>query len=296
MVEAEDFDAAIQEELRRLQLQLEHSRKQRRKRESDKKDAAAAASAAAQAAAQAAAAAAAPPSDVMSVASAETGFSGATAATGTTATAAGQISVRKGKKTFQTGAAAARGGANDEAGSADGKPANAAELRRQRELEQQQKKEKKEEEEKARQAAQKSDPAAEKGGFIEVWEKKMMGWGQKKVFAVVRSTGISLYKGEIEGRGTTSGAISYAKDTKPLDLVPFVVEQANTRGSAQVRKSNISAAVVADNHPKACGNGKQFGINFHNGKQYEWKLFECQSVQEREEWVSFAAKFVKETK
>ena len=80
---------------------------------------------------------------------------------------------------------------------------------------------------------------------------------------------------------TTPQPPQYAKDTKPLDLVPFVVEQANTRGSAQVRKSNISAAVTPDNHPKACGNGKQFGINFHNGKQYEWKLFECQSAEVR---------------
>eukprot|EP01061_Rhynchopus_euleeides_P028239 TRINITY_DN45944_c0_g1_i1.p1 TRINITY_DN45944_c0_g1~~TRINITY_DN45944_c0_g1_i1.p1 ORF type:complete len:286 (+),score=115.85 TRINITY_DN45944_c0_g1_i1:384-1241(+) len=285
MVDTMDLEAEIREELRLLQVQVEHSRRQRKKREQEREKEKAAAAAAA--ASLAASVASREGLDTLSVASGDTLTSTAQSTTATST--AGQITLKKKKQALQ----------KDSADMSEA-PAGAADVKRQRVLEAQKRKETQEAEDSARKEAQKSSAAQEKGGWVEAMEKAALrGWNAKKYFAVVRGSGFYLYSKEVQGRGSTRGAITYDSQAKHSVFVPFEVEAQNSRGSSKIHKANVSASLSNDDHASVAKAGANpFGINFYHEKDktFDWKVVCCASAKERDDWVAFIAKFVKERK
>ncbi|KAJ9469265.1 hypothetical protein DIPPA_17724 [Diplonema papillatum] len=216
----------------------------------------------------------------------------------------GQVAVKKvGKVTLQSvvpAPGAQPTASSDSAAASPVEPAapeqvlNPVEIKRQRDLEQKRRKTQQQQEEEARQQAQKADPATEKGGPLEYFvQGKFKMWSKQKSFCVVRKAGIYFYKTPPQGRGNTKGGVKYDMDVKPDHMVPFLVEEVNSRGSKATKSSLGSRLVTKTMHPKAEKQDRQFGIHYYEKGEWRWLLVECVSSEEREEWTAFTAKFIK---
>eukprot|EP01063_Lacrimia_lanifica_P023254 TRINITY_DN30732_c0_g1_i1.p1 TRINITY_DN30732_c0_g1~~TRINITY_DN30732_c0_g1_i1.p1 ORF type:complete len:316 (+),score=152.12 TRINITY_DN30732_c0_g1_i1:134-1081(+) len=309
-----DLDAEVVKELQLLQAQLEHSRAQRKKREDAAKrekekelvQELKELKEVVKNTPPTEPLPAPPAPDVINdAASVISSTAPSTAATDKPANIqSGQVVVKKKKKPMLQAGSPLKDGADDGASDFSAATAataatttslNPAELKRQREEEAKARKAAEEAEKQAMLTAQKSDPATEKGGWLEMWEKSWKGWGKSQHFAVARKEGFFLYKTEPQGRGSTAGGVKYDQGAKAADVIEYEKLIQNSRGSSKPHKSQFSRSVAKDEHAKS--EGKQdFGINYFDGKAYQWRLFLCSSAQDRDQWCDFLSKFVKERK
>eukprot|EP01059_Diplonema_ambulator_P004130 TRINITY_DN13830_c0_g1_i2.p1 TRINITY_DN13830_c0_g1~~TRINITY_DN13830_c0_g1_i2.p1 ORF type:complete len:295 (+),score=96.33 TRINITY_DN13830_c0_g1_i2:110-994(+) len=283
-----DLDEEVRKELKLLQLQLEHSRRERKKRDEEKDE-------------EKRRELSRLKKEIISSDDAETGsaVSGDTASTigGSTA---GQITVKKVRSGPQRNASVTLEkdtGKEREEGAMS--PPNAAELKRQRELEQQKKREQREMEEKKRLDAQKADPAKEKGGDVKYYTKaKLRGWTETSAFAVARPAGLFFYKSAPAGRGSTTGGITYDDSAKPVHVVHFSVQETNSRGTTVDHKSscNVNPSVV--DHEKLTDKtdlSLHFTVSYFDpkAKAFQCQLVRCETKNVRDGWGKFLAKYIK---
>eukprot|EP01064_Diplonema_japonicum_P038939 TRINITY_DN9625_c1_g2_i1.p1 TRINITY_DN9625_c1_g2~~TRINITY_DN9625_c1_g2_i1.p1 ORF type:complete len:322 (+),score=70.54 TRINITY_DN9625_c1_g2_i1:77-967(+) len=291
MTEAYSLEEEVKNELKLLQLQLEHSKKERKKRELEREETKIKELSKLK-------------EQLATTTADDLGDSSSTVSAGTASTVGtstvGQITVKKARKNGPQRIASVIS-EQPSTGEEEQKQAslNPAELKRQREQEQQQKKEQREVEEKARVEAQKSDPAKEKGGDIKYYVKgKLKGWNETKGFLVARAEGLFFYKSAPQGRGSTAGGITYDPTAKSAMSIQFVVLETNSRGSTVPHRSSCNISLMPGDHPKIdekTDASVYFSVSFFDpkAKSFQTQLLRCNTKGDRDEWGKFISKFIR---